>query len=93
MTGLQDAVQEWKNAPLASTLPQPSFASSLSVRLEEGMCQMSEVVASMSETALSDQGSQDPKTSAWKVLKPGGTAIPKWTEYWADCEMKFFLSD
>ena len=44
MTGLQDAVQEWKNAPPASTLPQPSFASSSSVCLEEGMRQMSEVV-------------------------------------------------
>ena len=37
MTGLQDVVQEWKNAPPASTLPQPSFALSLSVRLEEGV--------------------------------------------------------
>ena len=93
MTGLQDAVQEWKNAPPASTLPHPSFALSSSVRLEEGMRQMLEVVADLSATVLSDQGSQDPKTSAWKVPKPGGTAIPKWTEYWSDCEMKFFLSD
>ena len=52
MTGLQDAVQEWKNAPPASTLPQPLFASSSSIRLEEGMRQMSEVVAKMSETVM-----------------------------------------
>ena len=42
MTGLQDTVQEWKNAPPVSMLPQPSFASSSSIRLEEGMRQMSD---------------------------------------------------
>ena len=76
MTGLQDAVQEWKNAPLVSTLPQPSFASSSSVHLEEGMHQMSEVVTAMSETALLDQGSQEEVVkNTWKGLKRGETAV------------------
>ena len=30
MTGLQDAVQEWKNAPPASTLPQLLFVRKIS---------------------------------------------------------------
>ena len=93
MTGLQDAVREYKNAPPASTLPAPQFASTSSVRLEEGMHQTSEVVTGMSDQALSVQGSQDSQKTTWKNLKPGGIAIPKWTEYWSDCEMGFFLSD
>ena len=70
MTGLQEAVQEWKNAPPANTLPPPSFASSSSIRLEEGMCQMLEVVQGMSEMALSDQGSQGSNKSVWKMSGP-----------------------
>ena len=92
MTGLQDAVQEWKNAPPVSTLPQPSFASSSSVRLEEGMRQMSEVVAKMSETGLSDQGSQEGVVrNTWKGLKQGETATTNypWTEYWFNGEVRF----
>ena len=92
MTGLQDVVQEWKNAPPASTLPQPSFASSSSVRLEEGMCQMSEVVAMMSETGLSDQESQEGVVrNTWKGLKVGETATTNypWTEYWFNGEVHF----
>ena len=92
MTGLQDVVQEWKNAPLASTLPQPSFASSSSIHLEEGMRQMSEVVAAMSETALSDQGSQEGVVrNTWKGLKRGETATTNspWTEYWFNGEVCF----
>ena len=92
MTGLQDAVQEWKNAPPASTLPQPSFASSLSIRLEEGMCQMSEVVTAMLNTALSDQGSQEGVVrNSWKGLKRGETATTNypWTEYWFNGEVRF----
>ena len=92
MTGLQDAVQEWKNAPPASTLPQPSFASSLSVCLEEGMCQMSEVVTAMSETGLLDQGSQEnPVKNTWKGLKRGETATTNypWTEYWFNGKVRF----
>ena len=92
MTGLQDAVQEWKNAPPASTLPQPLFASSLSVRLEEGMCQMLEVVMAMLETALSDQGSQEsPVRNTWKGLKRGETTTTNhpWTEYWFNGEVRF----
>ena len=92
MTGLQDAVQEWKNAPPASTLPQPSFASSSSVRLEEGMRQMSEVVAKMSETGLSDQGSQEVGVrSTWRGLRAGETATSNhpWTEYWFNGEVRF----
>ena len=84
MTGLQDAVQEYLKAPLANTLPPPSFTLSLSVRLEEGMRQMSEVVTGMSETALSDQGSQEnPVRNTWKGLKRGETATSNypWTEY------------
>ena len=93
MTSLQDTVQEYLQAPPANTLPVPQFASSSSVHLEEGMHRMSEVVQGMSDQGLSDQGSQDSKKSAWKTLKLGGTAIPKWTEYWANDEMVFFLSD
>ena len=92
MTGLQDAVQEWKNAPPVSTLPQPSFASSSSVCLEEGMRQMSEVVERMSETGLSDQGSQEPVVrNTWKGLKAGETATTNfpWTEYWFNGEVFF----
>ena len=91
MTGLQDAVQEWKSAPPASTLPQPSFATSSSVRLEEGLHQMSEVVAKMSETALSDQGSQEnPVRNTWKELRAGtGTSNAPWTEYWFNGEVRF----
>ena len=63
MTSLQDVVQEYLKAPPANTLPQPAFptagalASSLSVQLEEGMHQMSDVITEMSDKALSDQGS------------------------------------
>ena len=92
MTGLQDAVQEWKNAPPASTLPQLSFASSSSVRLEEGMRQMSEVVTAMSETSFADQGSQEgPVRNTWKGLKQGETATTNypWTEYWFNGEVRF----
>ena len=92
MTGLQDAVQEWKNAPPASMLPQPSFASSSSVRLEEGMHQMSEVVMVMSATALSDKGSQEGLVrNTWKGLKWGETATTNypWTEYWFNGEVRF----
>ena len=92
MTGLQDTVQEWKNAPLVSTLPQLSFASSLSVCLEEGMCQMSEVITGMLETALSDQGSQEGQArSAWRTLKEGRTATSNhpWSEYWFNGEVCF----
>ena len=92
MTGLQDTIQEWKNAPPASTLPQPSFASSSSVHLEEGMRQMSEVVAAMSETGLSDQGSQvEVVRNTWRGLKQGETATTNhpWTEYWFNGEVRF----
>ena len=85
MTGLQDAIQEWKNAPPANTLPQPLFTSSLSVRLEEGMRQMS-------EKALSVQESQEgPVRNAWKDLKRGWTATTNhpWTEYWFNGEVCF----
>ena len=71
MTGLQDAVQVWKNAPPASTLPQPSFASTSSARLEEGMRQMSEVVADLSKTALLDQGQQlQPNFCIYCLINP-----------------------
>ena len=66
MTGLQDAVQEYLKAPLASILPQPLFALSSSVCLEEGMCQMLEVVTEMLNQALLDQGSQGSKKITWK---------------------------
>ena len=67
MTGLQDAVQEYLKAPLASTLPQPLFATSLSVHLEEGMRQMSDVIMGMSNQALLDQGSQGSRKNIWKT--------------------------
>ena len=92
MTGLQDTVQEWKNAPPASTLPQPLFASSLFIHLEEGMRQMLEVVTAMSETGLSDQGSQGVAVkNTWKGLKAGETATSNypWTEYWINGEVFF----
>ena len=92
MTGLQDVVQEWKNAPPASMLPQPSFALSSSVRLEEGMRQMLEVVVAMLEMALLDQGSQEgPVRNTWRGLKQGETATTNhpWTEYWFHGEVCF----
>ena len=98
MTGLQDAVQEYLKAPPASTLPRPEFptagpsTSSLFVRLEEGMCQMSKVVMAMSETSFKDQGSQEgPVRNAWKDLKRGRTATTNhpWTEYWFNGKVCF----
>ena len=98
MTSLQDAVQEYLKAPLASTLPRLEFPtagpsqSSSSARLEEGMCQMSEVVMVMSETSFADQGSQeDPVRNAWKDLKRGRTTTTNypWTEYWFNGEVCF----
>ena len=92
MTGLQDAVQEWKNAPPASTLPQPSFTSSLSIRLEEGMRQMLEVVTVMSEMSFADQGSQEGVVrNTWRGLKQGETATTNfpWTQYWFNGEVCF----
>ena len=98
MTGLQDVVQEYLKAPLASTLPRPVFLmagpsiSSSSVQLEEGMRQMSEVITGMSETALSDQGSQEsPVKNTWKALKKGKTTTSNypWTEYWFNGEVCF----
>ena len=79
MTGLQDAVQEYLKAPPANTLPQPLFASSSSVCLEEGMRQMSGIVTGMSDWALSDQGSQgsrDSRKNMWGKA-PAKIATPK----------------
>ena len=87
MTGLQGAVQEYLKAPPANTLPPPSFASSSSVRLEEGMRQMSEMVVGMS-----DQGSQEEVVkNTWRGLKKGETATSNfpWTEYWFNGEVYF----
>ena len=97
MTSLQDAVQEYLKAPPASTLPRPEFpmagpSSSSSVRLEEGMRQMSEVVTAMSEMSFMDQGSQrNPVRNAWKDLKQGGTTTTNypWTEYWFNGKVCF----
>ena len=95
MTGLQGAVQEYLKAPPANTLPQPLFTSSSSVRLEEGMRQMSGVVAEMSEKALLVQESQEsqegPVRNTWKDLKKGGTTTTNypWTEYWFNREVCF----
>ena len=73
---MTDVVQEYLKAPLVSMLPQPSFASSSSVHLEEGTCQMSEVVTEMSNQALLDQGFQGSRKNAWK-RDPVKTVIPK----------------
>ena len=97
MTGLQDTVQEYLEAPLASTLPHLEFptagpSSSSSTRLEEGMRQMSQVVMAMSETSFVDQGSQgNPVKNTWKGLKRGETATTNypWTEYWFNGEVRF----
>ena len=92
MTSLQDTVQEYLKAPLANTLPQPSFASSSTIHLEEGMHQMSEVVVGMSETVLSDQGSQEGSVrNTWKDLKRDRIATTNhpWTEYWFNGEVCF----
>ena len=67
MTSLQDAVQEYLKAPPASTLPQPSFASSSSIQLEEGLHQMLDAVTGMSDQALLDQGSQGSRKNVWKT--------------------------
>ena len=56
------------------------------------MRQMSGVIMAMSETVLSDQGSQEgPVKNAWKDLKRGGTATTNhpWTEYWFNSEVCF----
>ena len=98
MTGLQDTVQEYLKAPPANTLPRPEFPtagpsqSSLSIRLEEGMHQMSEVITGMSEAVLSDQRSQEgPTRSVWRTLKEGGivTSNHPWTEYWFNGKVRF----
>ena len=98
MTGLQDAVQEYLKAPPVNTLPHPEFPMvgpsqlSSSTRLEMGLCQMSEVVMVMPETALWDQGSREsPVKNVWKSLKKGETATSNypWTEYWFDGEVCF----
>ena len=73
MTSLQDVVQEYLKAPLASTLPQPAFqmagplASSLSIWLEEGLRQMLDIITGMLDQASSDQGSQGSRKNAWKT--------------------------
>ena len=83
-------VQEYLKAPPANMLPQLSFTSTLSVCLEEGMCQMSGVITEMSDRALLDQGSQGPKESAWKSLKLQGTTTPnKWRKYVFNSETCF----
>ena len=80
--GLKEAVQEYLQAPPASTLPCPEFPmdgllpSSSSVQLEEGLHQMLDIVTAISEQALSDQGFQGSRKSAWKTT-PGKTTIPK----------------
>ena len=72
MTGLQDAVQEYLKAPPANTLPHPQFALSLSVHLEEGLHRML-------DTALLDQGYQEPKKNAWtKPLVKTATPKQQW---------------
>ena len=76
MTSLQDVVWGCLKAPPASTLPQPSFTSSSSVHLEEGMHQMSEVITEMLNQALSDQGSQGSRKNIWKTT-PARTVTPK----------------
>ena len=96
MKGLCKAKKDYVGSPSAMTLPTPVFPlepSSLSAHLEQGMHQMSEVITQMSDVVLLDQGSKGPKKSAWKTLPTAETAIPKWTEYWSNCEMSFFLSD
>ena len=53
---------------------------------------MSEVVSAVSETALSDQGSQEEVVkNTWKGLKQGETATSNypWTEYWFNGEVRF----
>ena len=68
-------------APLASTLPCPEFPTagpSSSTQLETGLCQMSQVITAMLETALLDQGSQgESKKNTWKTVNQGGTATPR----------------
>ena len=64
----------------------------LSIRLEEGMHQMSEVILGMPEMVLLDQGSQEgPVKNTWKGLKKGETATSNhpWTEYWFNGEVFF----
>ena len=66
----------------------PSFASSSSVHLEEGMRQMSEVISGMSEMALSDQGShENPVKNTWKGLKKGEIATSNYP--WFNGEVYF----
>ena len=65
--GLQGVIREYLQAPPVSTLPHPEFPmggplpSTSSIWLEEGLCQMLDIV-----TAMSDQGSQGSKRNTWK---------------------------
>ena len=62
----------------------PSTLNS-SVQLEEGLCQMLDVVIGMSDQALLDQGSQGSKKSSqtvWKIADQEEiTTTSRWTEY------------
>ena len=89
--GLQGVIREYLQAPLVSTLPQPAFLmagpsqSNSSVQLEEGLCQMSDIVTVMLDKALLDQGSQGSKKSSqtiWKIVDQEEIATTShWTEY------------
>ena len=80
--GLEEAVWEYLQALPVSTLPHPEFPmdgllpSSSSIQIEEGLCQMSDIVTVMLEQALLDQGSQGFRKSAWKTT-PGKIITPK----------------
>ena len=82
--GLQEAVREYFLAPLVSTLPQLAFltdgplASSSSVRLEEGLCQMLDIVMAMSDQALLDQGSQGSRKNVWKTTLVKTVTPKRW---------------
>ena len=84
--GLQEVVKEYLQASLVGTLPQLEFLMggplplSSSIQLEEGLCQMLDIVTAMLNQALSDQGSQGFR-NAWKTNQGETTTLNKWREY------------
>ena len=65
-------IRDYLQALPVSTLPQLVFQmggplpSTSSVRLEEGLRQMLDIVMAMLDQALSDQGSQGSRMNVWK---------------------------
>ena len=96
--GLQGVIREYLQAPPVSTLPQLEFlmgplASSSSIQLETGLCQMLDIVTAMSDQALLDQESQGSRKNIWKT-NPVKTITPKrWEEEDAAGNVLFYYPE